>query len=70
MCNVLVIASAFWLLQVFYVVMYILWTFCYINYMNVTNIIDLCDSFIEVETFYTTITIFSFLETEQKTERN
>ena len=36
--------------NVSYVVMYILWTFCYINCMNVTNI-DLCDSFIEVETF-------------------
>ena len=46
------IAGAFWLLilfpEMFYVVIYILWTFCYINYMNVTDIID---SFIELETF-------------------
>ena len=37
--------------NVSYVVVYILWTFCCINCMNVTNIVDLCGTFIGVETF-------------------
>ena len=36
--------------NVSYVAIYILWKFCFINHMNVTDI-DLCDSFIEVEMF-------------------
>ena len=56
--------------NVSYVVMYILWTFCYIIVWTWQTLLIYVIHLLKWKRFHTTIVIFSFLETEQKTERN
>ena len=56
--------------NVSYVVMYILWTFCYIIVWTWQTLLIYVIHLLKWKRLHTTIVIFSFLETEQKTERN